>query len=104
MRAKTEIETNERGQDTIVVTEIPYMVNKKDMIEKIGQMVEDKRIEGITYINDETSREGIRVVIRVKQGSNSNVVLNTLFRYTQLQSSFAFNNVALVDGRPVPSP
>lgn len=80
VRAKTEIETNERGQDTIVVTEIPYMVNKKDMIEKIGQMVEDKRIEGITYINDETSREGIRVVIRVKQGSNSNVVLNTLFK------------------------
>ena len=100
VRAKTEIETNERGQDTIVVTEIPYMVNKKDMIEKIGQMVEDKRIEGITYINDETSREGVRVVIRVKQGSNSSVVLNTLFKYTQLQSSFAFNNVALVNGRP----
>ena len=101
VRAKTEIETNERGQDTIVVTEIPYMVNKKDMIEKIGQMVEDKKLEGITYINDETSREGIRVVIRVKQGSNSNVVLNTLFKYTQLQSSFAFNNVALVKGRPM---
>ena len=70
------------------------------MIEKIGQMVEDKKIEGITYINDETSREGVRVVIRVKQGCNSNVVLNTLFKYTQLQSSFAFNNVALVKGRP----
>ncbi len=76
------------------------MVNKKEMIEKIGQMVEDKKIEGITYINDETSREGVRVVIRVKQGCNSNVVLNTLFKYTQLQSSFAFNNVALVKGRP----
>ncbi len=76
------------------------MVNKKEMIEKIGQMVEDKKIEGITYINDETSREGVRVIIRVKQGSNSNVVLNTLFKYTQLQSSFAFNNVALVKGRP----
>lgn len=80
------------------MTEIPYMVNKKEMIEKIGQMVEDKKIEGITYINDETSREGVRVVIRVKQGCNSNVVLNTLFKYTQLQSSFAFNNVALVKG------
>ena len=76
------------------------MVNKKEMIEKIGQLVEDKKIEGITYINDETSREGVRVVIRVKQGCNSNVVLNTLFKYTQLQSSFAFNNVALVKGRP----
>ncbi len=100
MRAKTEIEVADNGRETIVVTEIPYMVNKKEMIEKIGQMVEDKKIEGITYINDETSREGVRVVIRVKQGCNSNVVLNTLFKYTQLQSSFAFNNVALVKGRP----
>ncbi len=101
VRAKTEIEVADNGRETIVVTEIPYMVNKKDMIEKIGQMVEDKRIEGITYINDESSREGIRVVIRVKQGSNSNVVLNTLFKYTALQSSFAINNVALVKGRPM---
>ena len=100
VRAKTEIEVADNGRETIVVTEIPYMVNKKEMIEKIGQMVEDKKIEGITYINDETSREGVRVIIRVKQGSNSNVVLNTLFKYTQLQSSFAFNNVALVKGRP----
>ena len=101
VRAKTEIEVADNGRETIVVTEIPYMVNKKDMIERIGQMVEDKRIEGITYINDETSREGVRVVIRVKQGSNSNVVLNTLFKYTALQSSFAINNVALVNGRPM---
>ena len=100
VRAKTEIEVADNGRETIVVTEIPYMVNKKEMIEKIGQLVEDKKIEGITYINDETSREGVRVVIRVKQGCNSNVVLNTLFKYTQLQSSFAFNNVALVKGRP----
>lgn len=100
VRAKTEIEVADNGRETIVVTEIPYMVNKKEMIEKIGQMVEDKKIEGITYINDETSREGVRVVIRVKQGCNSNVVLNTLFKYTKLQSSFAFNNVALVKGRP----
>ncbi len=100
VRAKTDIEVSDNGRETIVVSEIPYMVNKKEMIEKIGQMVEDKKIEGITYINDETSREGVRVVIRVKQGCNSNVVLNTLFKYTQLQSSFAFNNVALVKGRP----
>lgn len=100
VRAKTDIEVADNGRETIVVSEIPYMVNKKEMIEKIGQMVEDKKIEGITYINDETSREGVRVVIRVKQGCNSNVVLNTLFKYTQLQSSFAFNNVAIVKGRP----
>ena len=100
VRAKTEIEVADNGRETIVVTEIPYMVNKKEMIEKIAQMVEDKKIEGISYINDETSREGVRIVIRVKQGFNSNVVLNTLFKYTQLQSSFAFNNVALVGGRP----
>ncbi len=100
VRSKTEIEVADNGRETIVVTEIPYMVNKKEMIEKIGQMVEDKKIDGITYINDETSREGVRVILRVKQGFNSNVVLNTLFKYTQLQSSFAFNNVALVNGRP----
>ena len=100
VRSKTDIEVGENGRETIVVTEVPYMVNKKEMIEKIGQMVEDKRLEGITYINDETSREGVRVILRVKQGYNSNVVLNTLFKYTQLQSSFAFNNVALVNGRP----
>ena len=100
VRSRTEIEVADNGRETIVVAEVPYMVNKKEMIEKIAQMVEDKKIEGISYINDETSREGVRIVIRVKQGFNSNVVLNTLFKYTQLQSSFAFNNVALVGGRP----
>ena len=100
VRAKTEIEVDNNGRETIVVTEIPYMVNKKEMLEKLGQMVDDKKIEGITYMNDETSREGVRVIFRVKQGSNSNVVLNTLFKYTPLQSSFAINNVALVKGRP----
>ena len=100
VRSRTAIEVADNGRETIVVTEVPYMVNKKEMIEKIAQMVEDKKIEGISYINDETSREGVRIVIRVKQGFNSNVVLNTLFKYTQLQSSFAFNNVALVGGRP----
>ena len=100
VRARTDIEVADNGRETIVVTEIPYMVNKRVMIERIGQLVEDKKIEGITYINDESSREGTRVIIRVKQGSNANVVLNTLFKYTELQSSFAINNVALVKGRP----
>jgi len=101
IRAKTEIEVADNGRETIVVTEVPYMVNKREMIEKIGQMVEDKKLEGITYVNDETSREGLRIIIRVKQGANSNVVLNNLYKYTALQSSFAINNVALVKGRPM---
>ena len=99
-RARAEIEEDAQGRETIVVTELPYMVNKKEMLERISQMVEDKKIEGITYLNDESSREGIRVIFRVKQGHNSNVVLNTLYKYTALQSSFAVNNVALVKGRP----
>lgn len=101
VRSKTEIEVADNGIETIVVTEVPYMVNKRELIEKIGQMVEEKRLEGITYVNDESSREGLRMIIRVKKGSNSNVVLNTLFKNTALQSSFAVNNVALVNGRPV---
>jgi DNA gyrase subunit A len=101
VRAKTDIEVSDSGRETIVVTEIPYMVNKKEMIERIGEMVEDKRIEGISYINDETSREGVRVVFKLKVGANSNVVLNTLFKYSALQSSFSINNVALVNGRPM---
>ena len=100
IRAKADIEVEPNGRETIVVSEIPYMVNKKEMLEKIGQMVDEKKIEGITYMNDETSREGVRVIFRMKQGSNSNVVLNTLYKYTPLQSSFAINNVALVGGRP----
>ena len=100
IRAKADIEVEPNGRETIVVSDIPYMVNKKEMLEKIGQMVDEKKIEGITYMNDETSREGVRVIFRVKQGSNSNVVLNTLYKYTPLQSSFAINNVALVGGRP----
>jgi len=100
VRAKTNIETDDKGRDTIVVTEVPYMVNKKDMLTHIAEMVEAKKIEGITYMNDETSRNGVRVIFRVKQGYNSKVVLNTLFKYTPLQSSFSINNVALVGGRP----
>ena len=100
IRSKTDIEVSESGRETIVVTEIPYMVNKREMIEKIAELVETKRIEGIAYINDETTMKGVRIVIRLKKDANSNVVLNTLFKYTPLQSSFSVNNVALVNGRP----
>lgn len=100
IRSKTEIEVSDSGRETIVVTEIPYMVNKREMIEKIAELVENKRIDGIAYINDETTMKGVRVVIRLKKDANSNVVLNTLFKYTPLQSSFSVNNVALVNGRP----
>ena len=100
VRAKTEIEETESGREVIVVTEIPYMVNKSDMIRRIGEMVEDKKIDGIADIKELTSREGIRIEFLVKKDANANVVLNTLFKYTALQSSFAINNVALVGGRP----
>ena len=100
IRSKTDIEVSESGRETIVVTEIPYMVNKREMIEKIAELVENKRIEGISYINDETTMKGVRIVIRLKKDANSNVVLNTLFKYTPLQSSFSVNYVALVNGRP----
>ena len=100
IRSKTDIEVSESGRETIVVTEIPYMVNKREMIEKIAELVESKKIEGISYINDETTMKGVRIVIRLKKDANSNVVLNTLFKYTPLQSSFSVNNVALVNGRP----
>ncbi|MBQ3207312.1 MAG: DNA gyrase subunit A [Bacteroidales bacterium] len=100
IRSKTEIEVSDSGRETIVVTEIPYMVNKREMIEKIAEMVESKKIEGIAYINDETTMKGVRIIIRLKKDANSNVVLNTLFKYTPLQSSFSVNNVALVNGRP----
>ena len=100
IRSKTEIEVSDSGRETIVVTEIPYMVNKREMIEKIAELVESKKIEGISYVNDETTRKGVRVVIKLKMGANANVVLNMLYKYTPLQSSFSVNNVALVNGRP----
>ena len=100
LRSRTEIEVSDSGRETIVVTEIPYMVNKREMIEKIAELVETKRIDGIAYINDETNMKGVRIVIRLKKDANANVVLNTLFKYTPLQSSFSVNNVALVNGRP----
>ncbi len=100
IRSKTEIEVSESGRETIVVTEIPYMVNKREMIEKIAELVETKKVEGISYINDETTMKGVRIVIKLKKDANSNVVLNMLYKYSPLQSSFSVNNVALVNGRP----
>ena len=101
MRARTEIETTESGRECIVITEIPYMVNKAEMIKKIGAMVNEKKLEGISYINDESDRKGLRIVIFVKKDASANVVLNTLFKNTELQTSFAVNNIALVNGRPM---
>ena len=100
IRSKTDIEVSDSGRETIVVTEIPYMVNKREMIEKIAELVETKKVEGIAYINDETTMKGVRIVIRLKKDANSNVVLNMLYKYSPLQSSFSVNNVALVNGRP----
>ena len=100
VRAKTEIEEAENGRETIVVTEVPYMVNKAEMLGRISEMIRDKKIEGISEIRELTNREGIRIEFQVKKDANASVVLNTLFKYTALQSSFAINNVALVNGRP----
>ena len=99
IRSKAEIET-EHGHDRIVVTEIPYNVNKRELIENIAGLVEDKRIEGISNINDESDRHGMRIVIDVKKDVNANVLLNKLYKMTELQSSFSVNNVCLVNGRP----
>jgi DNA gyrase subunit A len=100
MRAKTEIEITPSGREKIVVTEIPYMINKAEMIRKTADLINEKKIEGISYINDESDRNGMRIVIILKKESNSNIVLNQLLKFTQLQSSFNVNNIALVNGRP----
>ncbi len=100
IRAKTEIEHTESGRECIVITEIPYMLNKADTIKKIADMINEKKIEGISYINDESDRNGMRIVIILKHDAVASVVLNTLFKNTPLQSSFAVNNIALVKGRP----
>jgi len=100
IRSKVEIETEANGREKIVVTEIPYMVNKAELIKAIADMVEDKKIEGISNINDESDRDGMRIVVDIKRDANSNVVLNKLFKYSALQSSFSVNNIALVHGRP----
>lgn len=99
IRAKAEIET-ENDRDKIVVSEIPYNVNKRELIEAIARLVEEKKIEGISNINDESDRQGMRIVIDVKKDQNPNVLLNKLYKMTELQSSFSVNNVCLVNGRP----
>ncbi|MBE6195569.1 MAG: DNA gyrase subunit A [Rikenellaceae bacterium] len=100
MRARTEIEHTPSGRECIVVTEIPYQVNKEQMIKKIAAMVNEKKIEGISYINDESDRNGLRIIIILKQDAVASVVLNTLYKNTELQTSFSVNNIALVNGRP----
>jgi len=99
LRGKAHIE-NEGGREKIVVTEIPYMVNRAEMIQKTAELVNDKKIEGISNVNDESDREGMRIVYDLKRDAMSNVVLNKLYKYTALQTSFSVNNIALVNGRP----
>ena len=101
MRAKAEIETVGNDRERIIVTEIPYQVNKANMIERTAELVNEKKIEGISDIRDESDREGMRIVYEIKRDANAGVVLNNLFKYTALQTSFSFNNIALVKGRPM---
>lgn len=100
MRGRTQIEHTKTGRECIVITEIPYMVNKAEMIKKIADLINEKKIEGISYINDESDRDGMRIVIILKTDAVANVVLNMLFKYSPLQTSFPVNNIALVNGRP----
>ncbi len=100
VRGKTEIELTATGRECIIVTEIPYMVNKAEMIKKIADLINDKKLEGISYINDESDRNGMRVVIILKKDATANVVLNNLYKYSALQTAFSVNNIALVRGRP----
>lgn len=99
VRGKAHIE-NEGGREKIVVTEIPYMVNRAEMIQKTADLVNDKKIDGISNVNDESDREGMRIVYDLKKDAMPNVVLNSLYKFTQLQTSFSVNNIALVHGRP----
>ena len=100
MRAKTDIEHTPSGRECIVITEIPYMINKAEMIKKIADMINEKKIDGISYINDESDRNGLRIIIILKHDAVASVVVNTLFKNSPLQTSFAVNNIALVNGRP----
>jgi DNA gyrase subunit A len=100
VRAKTEIEITHSGRECIVVTEIPYMVNKAEMIRKIADLINEKRLEGISYINDESDRNGMRIVIILKKDATANIVLNHLYKFSSLQTTFNVNNIALVKGRP----
>jgi DNA gyrase subunit A len=101
LRAKTKIEQFENGRERIIVYEIPYQVNKAEMIKKTAALINEKKIEGITDIRDESDREGYRVVYELRRDAITNVVLNNLYKHTELQTSFSVNNIALVDGRPV---
>ncbi|HAN19847.1 MAG: DNA gyrase subunit A [Bacteroidetes bacterium GWC2_33_15] len=100
IRSKVEIETEANGRERIIVTEIPYMVNKAELIKKTAELVNEKKIDGITNINDESDRTGMRIVYDIRRDTMANVVLNKLFKYTQLQTSFNVNSIALVKGRP----
>ena len=100
LRGKAHVEVGSNGREKIIVTEIPYLVNKAELIIKIAELVHEKKIEGISNVNDESDRDGMRIVIDIKKDEISNVVLNKLYKYTQLQSSFSVNNIALVKGRP----
>ncbi len=100
VRARTEIETDSHGREKIIVSEIPYLINKAELIIKIADLVNDKKIDGISNINDESDRQGMRIVIDLKRDAIANVVLNHLYKYTSLQTSFSVNNIALVNGRP----
>ena len=100
VRGKTEIEITHSGRESIIVSEIPYMVNKAEMIRKIADLINEKKLEGISYINDESDRTGMRIVIILKKDATANVVLNNLYKYSGLQTSFSVNNIALVKGRP----
>jgi len=100
VRGKTEIEITHSGRECIIVNEIPYMVNKAEMIRKIADLINDKKLEGISYINDESDRNGMRIVIILKKDASANVVLNNLYKFSGLQTSFSVNNIALVKGRP----
>ncbi|WP_421919377.1 DNA gyrase subunit A [Marinifilum sp.] len=100
VRARTNIETDEKGREKIIVTEIPYMVNKAELIMKAADLINDKKIDGISNVNDESDRTGMRIVFDLKRDAIANVVLNKLFKYTQMQTSFSVNNIALVKGRP----
>jgi DNA gyrase subunit A len=100
VRARTEIETTSSGREKIIVTEIPFMVNKAELIRKTADLINEKKIEGISFINDESDRNGMRIVIILKKDAIANVILNKLLKYTQLQSSFNVNSIALVNGRP----
>ena len=101
VRAKADIETSSSGKETIIVTEIPYQVNKAQLIIKIAELVNEKRVEGITDVRDESDRSGLRIVVEVKRDAMANVILSQLYKYTPLQSSYGVNNVALVNGRPM---